>query len=105
MSRNYTTRSSQRVTLTLLSGGKGESEAASSPYGPVRAGLTSMPDLSIVRGEQDQALTELLNTLEKQAEILRLRFCEVLDTFLGDTTHLVEPTISKEDTTTISVLE
>ena len=100
MSRSYTTRSLQRVTLTLLSGGKGESEPASSPYGPVRAGLTSMPDLSIVRAEQDQALTELLNTLEKQAEILRLRFCEVLDIFLTDTTHLVEPTLSKNDTTT-----
>jgi hypothetical protein len=100
MSRSYTTRSSQRVTLTLLSGGKGESEAASSPYGPVRAGLTSMLDLSTVRAEQDRALTELLNTLEKQAEILLRKSCEVLDTFLGDTTHLVEPTISKNATTT-----
>jgi hypothetical protein len=101
MSRSYTTRSLQRVTLTLLSGGKGESEAALSPYGPVRAGLTSMPDLSTVRAEQDRALSVLLNTLEKQAEILRLRFCEASDTFLTDTTHLVEPTLSNADTTGI----
>ena len=105
MSRSYTTKSSQRVTLTLLSGGKGESEAASSLYGPVRAGLTSMPDLSIVRGEQDRALTGLLNILEKQPEILLLKSYEVLDTFLGDTTHLVEPTISKEDTITIKEIK
>lgn len=105
MSRNYRIKSSQSVTLTLLSGGKGESESASSIFGPVRAGLTSMPDLSMVRAEQDQALWGLLNTLEKQAEILLLKSYEVLDTFLTDTTHLVEPTTSNADTTGISVLE
>ena len=105
MSRSYITRSSQSVTLTLLSGGKGESESASSIFGPVRAGLTTTPDLSIVRGEQDRALTELLSTLEKQAEILLRKSYEVLDTFLTDTTHLVEPTASSVGTTGISVLE
>ena len=105
MSRNYRTRSSQSVTLTLLSGGKGESESASSIFGPVRAGLTIMPNLSIVKGEQDRALMELLNTLEKQAAILLRKSCEVLDTFLTDTTHLVEPTVSSVGTTGISVLD
>ena len=105
MSRSYITRSSQSVTLTLLSGGKGESESASSIFGPVRAGLTISPDLSIVRGEQDRALTELLSTLEKQAEILLRKSYEALDTFLTDTTHLVEPTASSVGTTGISVLE
>jgi hypothetical protein len=101
--RSYRTRSSQNVTLTLLSGGKGESESASSPFGPVRAGLTTTLDLSTIRASQDQQLSELLNTLEKQVEILRLKSCEVLDTFLTDTTHLVEPTTFKNATTTTKV--
>ena len=105
MSRNYITRSSQSVTLTLLSGGKGESESASSIFGPVKAGLTTMPNLSIVKADQDRALMELLNTLEKQAAILLRKSCEVLDTFLISSTHLVEPTVSKGDTTGIDMLD
>lgn len=105
MSKSYITRSSQSVTLTLLSGGKGESESASSIFGPVKAGLTIMPNLSTVKGEQDQALMELLNTLEKQAAILLRKSCEVLDTFLTDTTHLVEPTTSSVGTTGINMLD
>ena len=98
--RSYRTRSSQNVTLTLLSGGKGESEPVLSPYGPVRAGLTTTLDLSTIRASQDQQLSELLNTLERKAEILLRKSCEVLDTFLTGSTHLVEPMISKEEITT-----
>jgi hypothetical protein len=98
MSRSYRTRSSQHVTLTLLSGGKGESESASSPFGPVRAGLTTTPDLLTARADQDRQLSVLLSTLERQAEILLLKSYEVLDTFLTDTTHLVEPTLFKKET-------
>ena len=104
MSRSYRTKSSQHVTLTLLSGGKGESESASSPFGPVRAGLTTTPDLLTARADQDRQLLVLLSTLERQAEILLLKSYEALDTFLTDTTHLVEPTLSREGTTTTSVL-
>jgi hypothetical protein len=98
--RSYRTRSSQNVTLTLLSGGKGENESVSSPFGPVRAGLTTTLDLSTIRASQDQQLSELLNTLERKAEILLLRFYEVCATFLTDTTHLVEPTTFNDVTTT-----
>ena len=98
--RSYRTRSSQNVTLTLLSGGKGENESVSSPFGHVRAGLTIMPDHSMPRENLDQVLLVLLNTLERKAEILLRKSCEVLDTFLTDTTHLVEPMISKEEITT-----
>jgi hypothetical protein len=101
--RSYRTRSSQNVTLTLLSGGKGESESASSPFGPAKVGLITLPDRSTIRAIQDQQLSELLNTLEKQVEILRLRFYEVCATFLGDTAHLVEPTTFKNATTTTKV--
>ena len=104
MSKSYTIKSSQRVTLTLLSGGADKREPASSPFGPVRAGLTTMPDLSTTRANQDRQLSALLNTLEKQAEILLLKSCEALDTFLTDTTHLVEPTHFREGTTTTNVL-
>jgi hypothetical protein len=100
MSKSYRTRSSQHVTLTLLSGGKGKSESASSPFGPVRAGLTTTPDLLTARADQDRQLSVLLSTLERQAEILLRKSYEVLDTFLTDTTHLVEPTHFKNATTT-----
>jgi hypothetical protein len=56
------------------------------------SGLTTTLDHSTIRASQDQQLSELLNTLEKQVEILRLRFYEVCATFLTDTTHLVEQT-------------
>jgi hypothetical protein len=101
--RSYRTRSSQNVTLTLLSGGKGESESVSSPFGPAKVGLITLPDRSTIKASQDQQLSALLNTLERQAEILLLKSCEVLDTFLTDTTHLVEPTTSSDATTTTKV--
>jgi hypothetical protein len=104
MSRSYTIKSSQSVTLTLLSGGKGESESASSPFGPVRAGLTTMPDHLTTRANQDRQLSELLNTLEKQVEILLHKSCEVLDTYLTDTPPPVKLSRSSVGTTTTDVL-
>jgi hypothetical protein len=103
MSRSYRIKSSQHVTLTLLSGGAGEREPVSSPFGPVRAGLTTTPDLLTARADQDRQLSVLLSTLERQAEILLLKSYEVLDIFLTDTTHLVEPTLSREGTTTTNL--
>jgi hypothetical protein len=104
MSKSYRTRSSQRVTLTLLSGGAGERETVLSPFGPVRAGLTITPDRLTTRASQDQQLSVLLSTLERQAEILLRKSLEALDIFLTDTTHLVEPTHFRKSTTTIKVL-
>ena len=98
--RSYRTRSSQNVTLTLLSGGKGENESASSPFGPVRAGLTTTLDLSTIRASQDQQLLELLNTLERQAEILLLKSCEVYATYNTGIKPLAEQILSKNSTTT-----
>ena len=104
MSRSYRIKSSQSVTLTLLSGGKGESEPALSHFGPVRAGLTIMPNRLTREGERDRQLSALLNILEKRVEILLSKFYVVCDIFLTDTTLLVEPTLSKNDTTTTNVL-
>ena len=103
MSRSYRIRSSQRVTLTLLSGGRESNGAALNPFGPVRAGLTITPDRLTREGERDQQLSALLNTLEKQAEILLLKSLEVLDTLTTDTTHLVEPSHSNAGTTGIKI--
>ena len=100
MSSSCRIRSSQHVTLTLLSGGKGESESASSPFGPVKAGLTTPQDLSTVRANQDQQLSALLNTLEKQVEILQHKFYEVYATYNTDIKPLAEQILSKENITT-----
>ena len=104
MSRSYRTRSSQHVTLTLLSGGKGESASASSPFGPVKAGLTTTQDLSTIRADQDRQLSELLNTLERQVEILQHKFYEVYATYNTDIKPLAEQILSNDATTTTDLL-
>jgi hypothetical protein len=45
-----------------------------SPFGPVRAGLTTL------QTTQDQQLTELLNSLEREVASLVSKSCTVLDT-------------------------
>ena len=81
--------SSQRTTLRLVSGGKEKSGSAYSPFGPVRAGLTTTQ-----RTNEDQVLTELLNSLERKITDLNIKSYEALNTLINDTTHLVEPTNS-----------
>ena len=87
--------SSQRTTLRLVSGGKEESGSAYSPFGPVRAGLTTTQ-----RTNEDQVLMELLNSLERKITDLNIKSYEVLNTLIRDTTHLVEPTSFSLDTIT-----
>ena len=89
------TRSSQRTTLRLVSGGVEESGSAYSPFGPVRAGLTTTQ-----RTNEDQVLTELLNSLEREIAELSIKSCEVLNIFLKDTKHLANHTSSFSSTTT-----
>ncbi len=76
----------QSVTLTSYTNGESVSKPVLSPFGPVKAGLTITQRTSKVH-----QLTELLNYLEKQVEILENKSSKVLCTFLTDTTHLVEP--------------
>ena len=94
--RKIVIESSQRTTLRLVSGGKEESGSASSPFGPVRAGLTTTQ-----RTKEDQALTELLNCLESKMLEANIKSLEVLNIFLHGTTHLVEPGISSSRKTII----
>ena len=77
---------SQRSTLRLVGTGEEESGSALSPFGPVRAGLTTMP-----RTGKEVPLMVLLNSLERQTAELNTKSYEVLNTLLQDTTHLVEP--------------
>jgi len=46
---------------------------ALSPYGPVRAGLTTLPDQGTVRADQLQQLSVLLNSLESVVERLNYK--------------------------------
>ena len=84
--RKIAIESSQKITLRLVSGGKEESGSALSPFGPVRAGL-----ITTQRTNEVQALTVLLNSLERKIAEANIKSLEVLNTFLNDTTHLVEP--------------
>ena len=73
--------------LTLVRGGDGEEESgsASSPYGPVRAGLTTSPAIN-----KEVQLSELLNSLEREVETLEFRFYEVCVTLNLAMARLVE---------------
>ena len=69
-----------------------------SPFGPVRAGLTTSQTTN------DQALTELLSCLEKKVAILVSKSCTVLDTLTTATKEmLAEPLPSTIDTDTTDV--
>ena len=72
--------SSLKNTLRLVGAGEGESGSALSPFGPVRAGLTTMQ-----RIKEDQALTELLNCLESKMLEANIKSLEVLDMLINDT--------------------
>ena len=87
--------SSQKTTLRLVGAGEGESGSALSPYGPVRAGLTTMQ-----RIKEDQALTELLNSLESKMLEANIKSLEVLDMLINDTVHRAKRGISFSNTTT-----
>jgi hypothetical protein len=50
--------------------GEEESGSASSPYGPMRAGLTTSHRTQLL------VLSELLSSLEREVEILHSKYCE-----------------------------
>jgi len=66
--------------------GEDENGRASSSYGPVRAGLTT------THKTQSQALSELLNSLEKEVENLNSKYCEAYVTLLDVMTRLAKLT-------------
>lgn len=72
--RSETTSGSQE-NIVVLSDIRSERQRASSPYGPVRAGLTTSQ-----RTSRDQALTELLSSLENVVADLNSKSYTALDT-------------------------
>ena len=72
--RNETTSGSQG-NIVALSDIRNERRLASSPYGPVSQGLTTLQ-----RTDRDQALTELLNSLENVVADLNSKSYTALDT-------------------------
>ena len=59
--------------IVVLSDIREKKLRASSPYGPVRAGLTTLPDQGTVRADQLQQLSVLLNSLESVVERLNYK--------------------------------
>ena len=89
----------ESVRLTLLRGGAGveESGSASTTYGcESQGGITW-------HRTQSHQLSELLNDLEREVEILESRFLEVLDTSLIDILRRVGrlTSITRMDTTNV----
>jgi len=62
--------------IVKLSDIRTSKQRASSPYGPVRVGLTTS------QITQDQRLTELLNSLEREVENLNYKSFTVYDTLV-----------------------
>jgi len=63
--------------IVVLSDIREEKQRALSPYGPVKAGLTTLQ-----RTERDQALTELLSSLENAVADLNSKSYTALDTLI-----------------------
>ena len=86
--RKRAIENSPRATLRLVGAGVGERASAYSPFGPVRAGLTTK------RTIPDLVLSELLSSLESKIEFQESKYLEVLDTLKGVTARLAELTNS-----------
>jgi hypothetical protein len=63
--------------------GEGESGPVLSPYGPLRAGLTTS------HRTLEAALLESLNCLEREVESLNSKYCEAYVTLVSVMEHLV----------------
>jgi hypothetical protein len=86
----------QSNTRGLRLVGEGESGSVSTPYGPVRAGLTTSPAIS-----KEVQLSELLNSLEREVESLNSKYCEAYVTLVSVMEHLVKLyAITTKETTT-----
>ena len=78
--RKIVIESSHRTTLRLVGTGEAESGSAYSPFGPVRAGLITMQ-----RTNEDQVLTDLLNSLERKIAELNSKSYEALNILISGT--------------------
>ena len=83
----------QSVTLTSYTGGKESSKPALSPFGPVRADMTTK------RTIPDLVLSELLSYLEKESKILESKLSVALNTLTTD----IQPRVTRLVSTTESI--
>jgi hypothetical protein len=74
----------QSNTRGLRLVGEDESGSALSPYGPMRAGLTTSHRTQLL------VLSELLSSLEREVENLRSKYCEAYITLISVMEHLVK---------------
>ena len=79
------------VTLISYTGGREGSKPVLSPFGPVRAGLTTR------RTIPDLVLTELLSYLEKESKILENKLSQVSNTLNTD----IQPRVMRLTRTTV----
>jgi hypothetical protein len=79
------------VTLTSYTGGGEGSKPVLSPFGPVRAGLTTR------RTIPDLVLSELLSYLEKESKILESKLSVALNTLSTD----IQPRVVRLTRTTV----
>ena len=83
----------------------GTSLRALSPYGPVKAGLTTLPDQETVRANQLQQLSELLSSLESVVDRLNFKSFEAYATLAtaleGVRVALYDSTINTGGTDTL----
>lgn len=68
--------------IVVLSDIREERSRALSPYGPVKAGLTTWPDHSTPTESLDHQLSELLSSLEKKIDDLNFKSFEAYDTLM-----------------------
>ena len=80
------------VTLISYTGGGEGNKPVLSPFGPVRASMTTR------RTIPDLVLSELLSYLEKQSQILENRLSAVLNTLTTD----IQPRVKRLVSTTAS---
>jgi hypothetical protein len=79
------------VTLTSYTGGGESSKPVLSPFGPVRAGLTTK------RTIPDLVLSELLSYLEKESKTLESKLSQVSTTLSTD----IAPRVTRLVSTTV----
>jgi hypothetical protein len=74
--------------IVVLSGIRERKLRASSPYGPVKAGLTTWPDHATPKDNPLVQLLELLNSLESAVENLNYKSFTAYDTLATATENL-----------------
>ena len=76
----------QFENIVRLSDIRNERQSASSPFGPLNPGSTTLLAQEIHRAYQEARLMELLNSLESEVATLEYKYCTVLDTL----THAIK---------------